>query len=140
LADLGIGTIVIGFGDGANPDQLNAIAAAGGTVFDTYIDAQDGDALDAALNDIASTVVVSCLFKLNNYDPETVNTDRVNVLFDGTPVPRDNGCAKGEGWTWADDERTTIQFCEGACTQIENDSVDSIQIQIACSDSDVVVV
>ena len=136
----GIGTIVVGFGDGADPQQLNAIAAAGGTVFDTYIDAQDGNALTEALNEIAETVVISCVFKLDEYDPDLVNIDRVNVLFDGEAIPRDDGCAKDTGWSWTDTDRTTIQFCDAACAQIESESVGKIEVKIACSDDDVIVI
>lgn len=133
LAGRGIGTIVVGFGDGADPDQLNAIAENGGTEFDTFIDADDGDALTAALSDIAETVAVSCVFELNNYDPELVDTNLVVVLFDDVPIPRDDDCAAGQGWSWVDSDRTTIQFCDAACAQIEAQTVESIEVALACA-------
>ena len=49
-----IKTIVIGFGDGINSDQLNAIAAQGGTEFTEYLNASNGDELADALKSIAS--------------------------------------------------------------------------------------
>ncbi|MBN2802393.1 MAG: hypothetical protein JXR91_04800 [Deltaproteobacteria bacterium] len=140
LTDYGIKTIVIGFGDGADPDQLDAIAAAGGTAWDKYIPAGDGDALSTALKDIAQTVVVSCKFEIGTFDAEDVNLDLVNVLFDGTPVPRDDDCAQNTGWSWIDDSRTAIQFCDKACATLEKETVNSIDVQIACSSDDVSVV
>lgn len=136
----GIGTIVIGFGDGADPTQLNAIANAGGTEFTTYLDAADGAELDSTLNNIAETVVTSCLFQLDNYDPEQVNTDRVNVLFDGTAIPRDEECRANTGWMWADESKTSVQFCEAACNAVESGTVSNIEVQVACSDDDVVII
>jgi Mg-chelatase subunit ChlD len=135
-----IKTIVIGFGSGANPDQLNAIAAAGGTEFTTYFDAQDGTALDAAMNSIAETVAVSCSYEIGEQDTDAVDLDLVNLRFDGQPVPRDDGCAAGQGWRWKDDTRTTIELCDAACDTLKSGSVSTVTGEIACSIEDVVVV
>jgi hypothetical protein len=136
----GIKTIAIGFGDGIDPDQLNAIAAAGGTEFTEYLDAADGDELTATLNTIAESVVVPCQFDIGSFDEEVVDLDYVNIFLNETPVPRDDGCAENEGWRWLNTERTMIEFCEQACTVIESDDVEEIRVEIACSEDDIVVI
>jgi hypothetical protein len=139
-ADMGIMTIVIGFGGEAEPDQLNAIAANGGTEFTEFFDAEDGDALRAALDTIGESVHVSCTFEIGSFDPSEVNLNLVNVYFDDAPVPRDEGCAAGQGWTWTDDSRTTLEFCEDACTALESGDVTNIAVEIMCSEDQVIVV
>ena len=136
----GVKTIVIGFGEGADPEQLDAIAAAGGTRFKEHFNAADGEELAKALQTIAQTVVVSCEFNLGDIDRSQLNLDLVNVSFDGVAVPRDDDCAKGTGWTWMDNEKTSIQFCNKACKKLESESVDEVKLQIACSAEDVNVV
>jgi hypothetical protein len=136
----GVKTIVIGFGEGADPEQLDAIAAVGGTRFKEHFNAADGEELAKALQTIAQTVVVSCEFNLGDIDRSELNLDLVNVSFDGALIPRDDDCAKGTGWKWMDKQKTAIQFCEKACKKLESESVDEVKLQIACSVEDVHVV
>lgn len=150
-------TFVIGFGDsnvygetgGLDPGQLNAIASVGGTPYTTYINAQDGEALQTALRDIAESVHISCAFEVGDYDPQKVNMDLVNIYFDKTvdangqvtgAIGRDDNCAAGLGWTFVDEEKTTIRFCEAACNQLQEQSVEEISIEIMCSAGQVIVV
>ncbi|MCK9523741.1 MAG: VWA domain-containing protein [Proteobacteria bacterium] len=136
-----IKTIVIGFGSEADPAQLNAVAIEGGTKYTEFIDAIDADALDVALREIVQSMSVSCLFQLGELtDPDSINLDWVNVTFDGTPVPRDDGCQAQQGWTWANADRTAIQFCSQACQTLESGSVDQINVQMACSEEDVIII
>ena len=152
-----IRTFVIGFGDadvygdtgGLNPRQLNAIAAAGGTPYTTYINAQNGESLQTALRDIAESVHISCAFEVGEYDPKQVNPDLINVYFDKGvdgngqvtgAVGRDDGCAAGLGWTWMDEEKTTIRFCDEACERLQQQTVNEISIEMMCSEHQVVVV
>lgn len=135
-----IKTIVIGFGDGIDPDQLNAIARQGGTPFTEYLDAADGDELETVLHTIAETVVVSCTYRIGVVDTSVVNLDLVNVYFDNVAVPRDDGCSTGSGWTWVDDARTTIRFCEQSCAMLESGQVSEMSIKIMCNEDGVVVV
>ena len=140
LATMGIHTIVIGFGDGVDPNQLNAIAGVGGTSFTQYLQASNGDDLNAALSDIAEKVVVSCEFEVGTFDSSTVNINQVMVSFDGAQIPRDDDCAGNQGWSWKDDAHTIIEFCEAACNQIESESVNEIAVELACSENEVQVI
>ncbi|MCK9523271.1 MAG: VWA domain-containing protein [Proteobacteria bacterium] len=141
LKDRDVKSIVIGFGDEADPDQLNAIAELGGSQFTEFINAADGAQLSSALRQIAETVVVSCQFEVGTFDDEDgVDLSLANVTFDGLPIPRDDKCAAKIGWTWANDERTVIQFCEAACTQLESEGVENIRVQLACSADDVIMI
>lgn len=152
-----IRTFVIGFGEadiygetgGLNPEQLNAIASVGGTPYTTYINAQNGEALQTALRDIAESVHISCAFEVGEYDSKEVNMDLVNIYFDKTidangqvtgAIGRDDDCAAGQGWTFVDEEKTIIRFCEEACDQLQQQSIEEISIEIMCSAQQVVVV
>jgi hypothetical protein len=134
-----INSIAIGFGDAIDEAELNAIAAFGGTEFTEYLDAQDGEQLQSVLNTIGESILVSCVYEIGAQDPDEVDLDLVNVRFDGVPVPRDDNCAAATGWTWTDENRDTIQFCEAACTQL-NASVSQITGEIACAEDDVIII
>jgi hypothetical protein len=130
--DFNIKTIVVGFGEGADPNQLNAIAGEGGTRFDTYLDADDGDQLTETLTEIVSSVAVPCSFELGEYDPRTVNMNDVNFYINQIVVPYDEGCAADQGWTWGNEEKTIVEFCEAACAQMTPDTVQEISAKIGC--------
>ena len=68
------------------------------------------------------------------------NLNLVNVYFDGVPVPRDEGCVAGQGWTWTDNSKTALEFCEDACTSLESGDVTDIAIEIMCSEDQLVVI
>ncbi len=138
LSEYGIRTYVIGFGNGVDPDQLNAISAAGGTGRDTYYDAADSAELNAVLNDIGESVVVTCTFDIGEYDEEDYNLDYVTITFDDEKIPRDDDCANGTGWTWTDNTRTGIQFCDAACEAMA--SIEEVSVTIACSLDDVPII
>ena len=142
LNDYGINTFVIGFGlgDGMNEDgdALNAIAKAGG-MLDEYIEVQNEEELTSALTDISASII-SCFYEIGKQDPEEVDLDLVNVYFDGTAVPRDDGCAKALGWTWTDDTRTAIELCKESCAILQSGNVGDISIEIMCSRQEVIVV
>jgi Mg-chelatase subunit ChlD len=140
LRERGIRTIVIGFGEGAEPNQLNAIAAAGGTVFDTYLQADDGEELKEALSQIAEKVVVSCEFQVGAFENPDVNYDWVMVTFDGVQIPRNDGCRTGEGWTWMNETHSTIEFCDDSCAMLESGNVGGIKVELACDADDVLIV
>jgi hypothetical protein len=142
LNDHGINTFVIGFGLGTGQnedgDSLNAIARAGG-MLDNYIEVQDEAELTAALTDIGASVV-SCTFDLSDQDPEEVNLDLVNVYFNGNyPVPMDKDCGGGMGWTWTDDSRTAIEFCDSACGAMQAGDVSDVSIKIMCTVDEVII-
>jgi hypothetical protein len=128
----GLGVFVIGFGSGADPDQLNAIASVGNTEFTEYLDAQDAASLEEALNTVAESVV-GCVFELGDYDPDVVDTNTVNFYFDGVGIPQDPDCAQNMGWTWLDDARTQVEFCEDACEWLRSGDVDTISAEAGCT-------
>lgn len=129
-------TFAIGFGTGASPDQLNAIAENGGTPFTTYIDAQNQTELEESFDQIAS-IVVSCTYDIGEPDGN-VDMDEVNFYFDyddgNDPVviPYDEDCAAGVGWTWMNDEKTQVLFCEEACEKLKTGEVKQITATYGC--------
>ena len=133
----GIRTIVIGFGQGVEPAQLNAIAQAGGTSFNTYLKADDGEQLSNALSQIAEKVVASCVFQVGTFENPDVNFDWVVVSLDGKKLGYDPGCEKGKGWTWTSDAHSSIEFCAEKCADIEDGNISSIKVELACSADDV---
>lgn len=141
VTDTGINIFAIGFGDGVDADQLNAIAENGNTSFTTYFDAADGTALENALNTIGESVHVSCSYEIGTFDEDEVNLDLVNVYFDGVAVPRNDNCAVegGNGWTWTDETRTALEFCEASCESLESGNVTDLDIEIMCSEDDIVI-
>ena len=140
LQQYGIRSIAIGFGAGASEEQLNAIAANGGTPFTTFLDAADGAELTTALNSIAQVVAVSCDFDLGSFDEDVVDYDKVIVTFDGEMVPRnDSDCAGNQGWSWRDASRTAIHLCDFACSDLQKQNVENLEIEIACHEGDVIV-
>ncbi|MBN2718048.1 MAG: hypothetical protein JXX14_19540 [Deltaproteobacteria bacterium] len=140
LNEHGIRTIVIGFGQGIDPAQLNAIAAAGGTVFSTYLQADDGEQLKAALAQIAETVVVSCEFQVGTFQNPDIDYDWVLVYLDGQQIARDDDCKNGDGWTWTSAAHTTIRFCSRQCTSLEAGEIGNIGVRLACSEDEIIIV
>ena len=136
----GVNTIVIGFGSLINEEELNAIAAEGGTKYEQYILATDEDELDGILQEIASEVAVSCTFEIDNSADEALDLDLVNIFFDATPVPRDDSCTAATGWTWTDSSRSEIRFCKDACSKLVSGLVHVVRGEIACKPQDVIII
>jgi hypothetical protein len=126
----GIETFVIGFGTGVDANQLNVIAEAGGTMYDTYFVVSDTAGLEAAFAEIAESVV-TCQYVLE-YPDDEVNADEVNFYFDGEIVLMDPGCAEGIGWTWVDEEQTTVLFCDEACAELKSGAEIVISATFGC--------
>ena len=130
----GIKTFVIGFddpgGDNVSEDQLNAIAANGGTPFTSFLLASNQSQLEAAFDQIAAEVV-SCTYVLE--DPgEEADPEDLNVYFDGVAVGYDAGCLNGAGWDWTDASHTSIVFCPTACASLQALEVEAIGITYGC--------
>ena len=133
LLDHGIMTMAIGFGDDADPEQLNAIAENGGTPYSTYFTAGNSTELEAVFNEIAG-FAIQCEFRI---DPTATGTtaidkDKVNFYFDGETVPMDEGCAAGTGWEWTDTSQTEVRFCDEACGRIKAGEVQDISATFGC--------
>ena len=138
--EMGINTIAIGFGENVDSNQLNAIAEAGGTEYDTYLDAANGVELNAVMENIGQNVSVSCAYEIGEQNQDNVDLDMVNVRFDGEAVPRDDGCMARTGWTWSDETRTVINFCEEACNTLKSGTISQVSGEIACKPENVVII
>ncbi len=122
-ADAGVLTYAIGM-PGALQNNLDLIAAAGGTVSGTLLNATDpGGQLTARFNQIRTQF--SCEVELPSLSQsgKAYAPDQVNVLYTpngGKPetLPHSVGCANGEGWTYDDAASPKyIQLCPAACAK-----------------------
>jgi hypothetical protein len=133
LDDHGLKSIAIGFGStsGSMAAELNAIASNGGTDFTTFLHAEDGSALEAALDEIASTVI-TCTYVLDDPGPSADPT-KVNFYLDGEVVPMDEDCTEdsGSGWHWVV-EYTTMEFCGDICDAIKAGEFETITATWGC--------
>jgi hypothetical protein len=123
----GIPTYVLGVG--ANLDNLQAIAQAGGTTH-AYLAGSGMDVsanvLDA-LNQIRDSAAVPCKFKIPPPPQgQTLNPAQVNVSYEdaaGTPhvVPSAGSatnCATG-GWYYDNPQApTTVELCQSSCDEV----------------------
>jgi hypothetical protein len=126
----GIKTIAIGYSESADAAAMDAIAANGGSEFTSYLSANDETALIAAFETIAGSIV-SCIFEIEEPDA-SADPDNVNFYFDDEVIPYDEGCAGGTGWTWVDEEHTTVQFCDAACAQLQGGGVENVSAKFGC--------
>lgn len=136
LNDYGIKTFVIGFGQGANPEDLNAIAESGGTSRKTFIDAADQASLEKSMGKIAGTVV-SCVFEVAEQDDTKVDLNKTNLYTIDKDSKKevigyDEGCAKGKGWTWTNDKKNTVELCEETCTKLKDGTARGISATFGC--------
>jgi hypothetical protein len=131
----GIRSIAIGFGStsGEMAAELNAIASNGGSPFTTFLHADDGPALAAALERIASSVI-TCRYVLDDPGP-TADPELVNFYLDGEVVPMSPTCTEtsGTGWHWYDAEHTTVEFCGSTCTAIKDGTIGTITATFGCA-------
>jgi hypothetical protein len=133
LLALQIHTFVIGFGDTVGgdfcPEELNAIAAAGGTEYTTFIDALGQDELDAALQQIAGQIA-TCELVL---DPDSgADPTKVNLYADGELILFDQDCAGGSGWDWVDAEHTIAVLCSEYCDLLISGELSEITATFGC--------
>jgi hypothetical protein len=130
LVGLGIKVIVVGFNVVMSSEQLNAIAANGGTEFTTYLDAGDGASLDAALDTIA-TSIDGCVFTIGS-SAASAEPELVNFYFDGEVLPMDADCSSGAGWRWASSENTQVELCPDSCAALASGAVDELTGTFGC--------
>lgn len=121
---ISVKTFAVGFG-GANLDEINMIALAGGTT-QGYL-AEDPAQLEAALDQIANAVA-TCTFELDQVPPDP---SEIYVFFDkmlpGVPYDPTNG------WTY-DPLTNTITFHGTACASIKAGSIVDIDIVYGCNE------
>ncbi len=130
LVALGIRVMVIGFNVNVSSEQLDTIAANGGTTFTEYLNATDEASLVAALNAMGATIA-QCVWNIDAPDA-SANPDLVNFYFDGVVLPYDEGCSSGAGWRWANDEHTQVEFCADSCALVTGGEVDDITAIFGC--------
>jgi hypothetical protein len=143
LLSSGYHSFAIGFDDVAggnvSAEQLNAIAANGGTPFAEYFLASDQTQLEEALDEIAAEVV-SCTFAIPDpgdiADPNQVNfyfdSDGDGEVSDEDVVGFDDGCAVGVGWMWTSADHTAITFCAGSCDELNSGDVQNVVAKWGC--------
>ena len=133
LADAGVKTFVLGFGDifVSNPQVLNDAALAGGVPraggppFFYY--ATNQAELEQTFLDIAGGIIVpTCSFALTEQPPDP---ELVTVTINGAAVPRDRGHA--DGWDYAPDA-STITFYGSYCASIEGGASSSVNFTYGC--------
>lgn len=117
-------TFAVGFG-GANLDEVNQIAAAGGT--QTGYLADQAEELDMAFEQIANAVA-TCTFELDQVPPDA---NEIYVFFDKDPagIPSD----PQDGWTY-DPMTNTVTFHGSACEAIKSGTVVDIDIVYGCNE------
>ncbi len=135
LLAAGIRTFAVGFGNGVDPSQLNAIAAAGGTQYTTYFDAQNEADLNQALDSIGQTVRIACRYQLGTISEEA-DRNSTTIHFDGQKLVRGEECIGDADWMWGNEARSIVQFCVDECTMLENDEVGQLRVTMGCRTDD----
>jgi hypothetical protein len=115
-------TYVIGFSGDVNAGELQAIAQAAGT--DPYIQADDAQQLNSALQTIAASVA-SCTYSL-----AMPPSSEMYVFFNDDPNGVDND--PNNGWTY-DPATGTLTFHGAACDAIQNGQVSDIDVVFGCA-------
>jgi Cys-rich repeat protein len=117
-----VGTFAVGFSADTNPDQLRAIAAAGGT--GDFYQADDSAMLEAALDSIAAAVV-GCDFHVDTAPPDP---SMLYVYFNNDPTALPVGA---DGWTY-DAATQTLTFEGAACDMLQAGSVSDVDVVYGC--------
>jgi hypothetical protein len=124
-----IHVFAIGYGSDADPDQLNAIAQAGGTGLDTYMQADSPEDLETLFGQIAN-MVTSCIFAVPN-PGDNVDYSQVNIYVDGDVVPRD--VAHADGWDWYNPvNKTKVEFYGSYCEMLKSGEISDVTIEFGC--------
>ena len=133
LNNAGIPVYVVGFQSGAEPANLNEIAAAGGTDapgLDRFYTANDANQLVNVVQSIKDSIV-SCAYQLDNVPP---NMDQISVKVDGQPIAED----ANNGFTF-DAFASLVTLHGAACDDIKNapdPSQKRIVVDITCVEED----
>jgi len=128
-----IGTFVLGFGSGVDPDQLNEFADRGGVPSGDpttrYYDADDQVSLDAALATIASQTL-GCAFALDQI-PE--NDDIIWVFFDDSTEPTARDPSHTNGWDY-DEASNRVVFYGATCDSLRDGTIAEVDVVLGCYD------
>jgi hypothetical protein len=126
-----IKTFVVGFGDGADPDELNGMAEAGGTALmgdPKYYQADDAQSLVDAFAEIAGSVL-SCTFVLDMVPP---NHDELYVYINGDSIPRDANHV--DGWDYTP-KTNQISFYGPPCALLQSGQAMDLEIVFGCPEA-----
>jgi hypothetical protein len=126
-----IRTFSIGFGhtSGDLADELNAIASNGGTPFTEFFPVDAAGALEAAFEDISSSIA-TCVYDIEE-PSATADPEEVNFYFDGDVVGYDDTCT--DGWHWTDDTHLQVEFCGLTCDRLSDGDVENIEARFGCA-------
>jgi hypothetical protein len=123
-----IKTFVVGFGNGADPIELDGMAEAGGTALmgdPKYYQAGDAQALVDAFGEIAGSVL-SCTFVLDAVPPDP---DELYVYINGELIPHDP--VHVDGWDYVPDTNQ-LTFYGPPCTLLQSGLAMDLEIVFGC--------
>jgi hypothetical protein len=126
-----IKTFVVGFGDGVDTSELNAMAEAGGTALPQnlkYYQADDAQSLIEAFGDIAGSVL-SCAYVLDTAPP---NPDELYVYLNDMLIPRD--ITHVDGWDY-DPMNVQVTFYGSSCQLLQSGDVMDLHFVFGCPEA-----
>lgn len=136
-------TFAVGL-QGSNESDMDAIAAAGGTMTGFFIGSGNAQAdLLAALKQIQQTAV-ACTFAMPESESagEVVDPNKVNVTYTPvggqtatiTQVASEADCtAQNGGWYYDDPaDPSIIQLCESTCNAVQQNEGASVEVVLGC--------
>ncbi|MCA9716832.1 MAG: VWA domain-containing protein, partial [Myxococcales bacterium] len=141
-ASAGITTFVVGVdianevdAQGINPyEVLNDAALAGGSPKDDpsekFYNAVNKIELEAALQQIFTSEVLSCKITLNVPDMKMFSKVEINGVEYPDPIADDVDCATTDGWRYTDESETEIELCGAACTDYQ--TLGTVQLIYSC--------
>jgi hypothetical protein len=132
----GFSTFVVGIGlqIGAADTTLSAMAVAGGyprAGAPSYYPVGSADELVTTLRSLVN-IARTCRFALGPPPPDG-SLDAIDVLGDGTTIPRDP--THTNGWDYADATHTSIDLHGAACTAVSSGTVQRVNVVFRCPPS-----
>jgi hypothetical protein len=148
LASSGVSTYAIGLqnadGTAINPDDMNQLAAAGGTEKAFFVSDGPTTSADllAALNSIRG-MAIACDFAMpaSTTSGQKIDPNLLNVSYtlssgdavDLTKVAGASDCGSASSWYYDDEAAPTrIMLCPAACDAVTNDAAPQIEILAGC--------
>lgn len=129
LSSAGTKTFVVGFGTDTDAKSMNEFAQAGGVPRSDpelkYYQADDANALEAALGEIVASVV-GCDFAL---DTVPLNLEQVFVFLNGKKIGLDP--SQTAGWDY-DADKNQVRLFGDACEALQSAEPDALEIVFSC--------
>lgn len=85
--------------------------------------------LTAALSEVASRFLTSCVFMVPKDDPATFDPNLVNVFVDGEIIPQN----PDDGWTYVGGGTDALEIHGTTCEELLNGQADKVEIQLGCA-------